>query len=153
MGFLSRGETFHSVRWTQSRPRWVLSSFLTCVVSSCLGCWLSLLMDRALWMLLSCSHTAGWLMCTKLKGFCDCSPLFSPPQFLFLPTWNRIYFVREKSISEIACFINCLLTQSGWMLYSCLIYFENFATELTLINELSVVSNKLRVGYIDWEGF
>lgn len=37
------------------------------------------------------------------------------------------------------------------MLYSCLIYFENFATELTLINELSVVSNKLCVGYIDWE--
>lgn len=39
------------------------------------------------------------------------------------------------------------------MLNSCLIYFENFATELTLINELSVVSNKLCVGYIDWEGF
>lgn len=39
------------------------------------------------------------------------------------------------------------------MLFFCLIYFENFATKLTLVNELCVVSNKLCVGYIDWEGF
>lgn len=76
-----------------------------------------------------------------------------PPLLLLLPTWSIVYFVRRKALLEIAYFINCLVTQRGWMLYSCLIYFENFATELTLINELSVVSNKLCVGCIDWEGF
>lgn len=39
------------------------------------------------------------------------------------------------------------------MLYFCLILFENFATKLTLVNELCIVSNKLCVGYIDWKGF
>lgn len=74
------------------------------------------------------------------------------PLLLLLPTRGIEYFVRKKSPFG-NCLFHKLVTQRSWMLYSCLIYFENFATELTLINELNVVSNKLCVGYIDWEGF
>lgn len=96
------------------------------------------------------------LIYAQLKGFCNCLPTTVPPCPLcscFFPCEVSYILLGRKALLEIAYFINCLVTQRGWMLYSCLIYFENFATELTLINELSVVSNKLCVGYIDWEGF
>lgn len=95
------------------------------------------------------------LIYASLKGLYDCLSSTSPRpplHYLFPFEVLEILFGR-KALLEIAYFINCLVTQRGWLLFSCLIYFENFATELTLINELSVASNKLCVGYIDWEGF
>lgn len=100
-------------------------------------------------------------LCSLLFNICitevcatACHPLPPNPlcSHLFPFEVLEILFGR-KALLEIAYFINCLVTQRGWLLFSCLIYFENFATELTLINELSVASNKLCVGYIDWEGF
>lgn len=132
--------------WTRISPE-LISGFRWFVLPWL--CWLGLLVNRALWMVLSLLPYS-WLFNICIT---DRVVWLLPSPLLFLPTWKIIYFVRKKSILEIAYFINCLVTQRGWLLFSCLIYFKNFAAKLTLINELSVVSNKLCVGYIDWEGF
>lgn len=148
------------VKWIQRRLRWILSSFLICKWIQCYDCWFHILVYTLRFEPCSCCFSMALCMVccliyTQLKGCAaahpPCFPL--PPLLLLLPTWSIIYCIAKKSP-----FGNCLFHKlsgdtKGLNAVFLSHLFENFATELTLINELSVVSNKLCVGYIDWEGF